>query len=432
MTLEAAPAMRTRLHGPALWVAWAALGLLSLVGIGILVLYLPQAYAIFAQPEQTSFAPELAALSISMPIYAAFRLAIEVVFICTFLFISGVLFLRKPDDWMVLLVSFTLATFVFLGLSASEDLMNTSRWWGYGLGFFRAAGLTSSFIVFFLLFPNGHFEPPAARWLALLWGGLCLIWLLSPEAYFNMVYGRSFMATLAPSLTLFLTVYSAGILAQVYRYRQVSNQTERQQTRWAVLGLAAAVFGFGLFYAPLALFPADFQHGLPGLLHGLVLTPLFYALVMLTPVLLAFSVLRYRLWEMKRFIGRSLVSGIVTVILALVYFGSMLLLQRFFLYFTGGWAEVAIVISTLGTAALFQPVRRVVKRRMEKALYGRSDATRVAARFGKALLNSPADLDALSQRLTGVVKDTLHCENVSLWLVEAPRLPRERQEPHEA
>ncbi len=66
------------------------------------------------------------------------------------------------------------------------------------------------------------------------------------------------------------------------------------------------------------------------------------------------------MYDIDILINRTLVFGTLTVLLALVYAGSVLFLQFLLSGFTGGNA-LASVASTLASAALFQPLRQGIQ-----------------------------------------------------------------------
>jgi hypothetical protein len=87
---------------------------------------------------------------------------------------------------------------------------------------------------------------------------------------------------------------------------------------------------------------------------------------------------------------------------------------------------VAIVVSTLLVAALFQPLRRRVQALIDRRFYRRKyDAARALAAFSSTVRNE-VDLNRLSEQLVGVVQETLQPGYISLWLrkTEGERAPR--------
>jgi hypothetical protein len=94
-------------------------------------------------------------------------------------------------------------------------------------------------------------------------------------------------------------------------------------------------------------------------------TTLTFFSLALIPLTLGMAILRYRLWDIDLIINRALVYTMLTASLALVYFGSVLLLQQLFQAITVGattqQSELEIVVSTLVIAALFRPLRQRIQ-----------------------------------------------------------------------
>ena len=134
-------------------------------------------------------------------------------------------------------------------------------------------------------------------------------------------------------------------------------------------------------------------------------------------VSLGIAVLRYRLFDIDIIIRRTLIYAVLTAMLALVYFGSVVLLQQFFRSLTGAsQSEIATIISTLAIAALFNPLRHRVQGAIDLRFYrNKYDAQQVLARFAQAARDE-VKLEKLTGELLNVVQDTMQPASVGLWM----------------
>ncbi len=148
----------------------------------------------------------------------------------TFLAVGVVIFWRRSDDWMALLLSITL---VLLGMvvftSSGNALARTSPLLSIvvtGLGFIAVTAL----VVVLYLFPDGRFIPLWTRFLV----------FPSVVVLLDMYQGRGRVPVLVLVPYLAFAAGSA-VYAWVFRYRQVSTAVERQQTMWVAFGLLGAI-----------------------------------------------------------------------------------------------------------------------------------------------------------------------------------------------
>jgi hypothetical protein len=142
------------------------------------------------------------------------------------------------------------------------------------------------------------------------------------------------------------------------------------------------------------------------------------------PVAVGVAVLRYNLYDIDHIINRTLVYGALTVLLAAGYVATILALQGIgdlvvqapFRAFLGQESALATVAATLAMAALFNPLRHRIQSFIDRSFYrSKYDAAKTLEEFSMKLRNE-TDLEALSDDLVGVVKDTMQPAHVSLWL----------------
>jgi hypothetical protein len=216
------------------------------------------------------------------------------------------------------------------------------------------------------------------------------------------------------SLLIFLVPLAAIIVSQLYRYRRISTPVQRQQTKWIVFGVTvAAGVVIGLTAIGL-LFPIG---GNANALGSTILANILFPIaVLLIPLSIGFSILRYRLYDIDVLINRTLVYGSLTALLALLYFGLIFSLQALFQGMSHQNNAVAIVVSTLVIAALFQPLRHRIQAIIDRRFYRRKyDAARIVAAFS-ATMRDEVELTQLSEHLLTVVQETMQPAHVSLWL----------------
>jgi hypothetical protein len=192
-----------------------------------------------------------------------------------------------------------------------------------------------------------------------------------------------------------------SVAAMIMRMDQAKG-AERQQLKWFVYTVALLVVGF------LAALLGFGQHS--------VAWNMGIAAFNFLPIAAGIAILRYRLYDIDVVINRTLVYGVLTAALALVYVGSIVLFQGLFRALSGGTSQLAVVASTLAIAALFVPLRRRVQAFVDRRFYRRKyDAAKTLETFS-VKLRDETDLEALNYDLVEVVKETMQPAHVSLWL----------------
>jgi hypothetical protein len=302
-------------------------------------------------------------------------------------------------------------------------------------------GLLGIYLI--LLFPDGKL--PSGRWRPLALFSAAVIVLqsaaegLAPGPLENQggvrnPFGLEALPWLQTAAYITLPLLPLCILAaavsMVLRYRSSRGEV-RQQIKWVAFVASFA----GLFYLGALVSPLIFQ---PEILRGARLSspPLWFELLSSiavagfagVPVAIGFAVLKYRLYDIDIIINRALVYGPLTVSLAAVYIGGVATTQALFRTLTGQeqQPQLAVVVSTLAIAALFNPSRRRIQGFIDRRFYrSKYDARKTLEAFSTRLRDD-TDLETLNDDLAGVISETLQPAHVSLWLrPDGP--PKERQ-----
>ena len=317
------------------------------------------------------------------------------------------LFRRRSDDGMALLVSLTM---VFLGgiiLTSTDDAFVRAY---PDMAVLREVlvpiGITLVIFLFFV-FPNGEFHP--RRWRP--------IWILGIFTYpISRMLVLAFALNENSSLQFSILIFPIAIFAQVYRFRRISTPTEKQQTKWVVLGLVGVIafmIGWGIIAT---VYPPD-QPSPERLRALLIVLPLGLAFAMLLPVAFTFSILRYRLWEIDVLVRRTVGYAVLTGILVAVYFSVIVILQGIFGGLTGQEdTPIVTVVSTLAIAALFNPLRTRIQDFIDRRFYRRKyDAEKTLQTYAH-LARDEVDLGRLSDALLETVENTMQPERISLMI----------------
>jgi hypothetical protein len=255
---------------------------------------------------------------------------------------------------------------------------------------------------FLVTFPDGRFVPR--------WSWLIGATLFVQGIFFQLPGPLNILSWPFPLIAIELVLaYGSPIAIQVYRYRRVSTAAQRQQTKWVIFGLVSALLLLFVSFFSGALFP-------PLSLYKLTADPFSSLAFLLIPLSISIAILRSRLWDIDFLINRTLVYGLLTITLALIYTGLVFGAQALLVGLIRNNDGIVIVGCTLIVAVLFQPLRHRIQNVIDRRFYRRKyDAQKTLAAFSTTL-RGELDLEQLREQLVAVVQETMQPTHVSLWL----------------
>ena len=327
--------------------------------------------------------------------------------------------------WAVMHFSAQYAIYTLLAVPSSLPASQAAAWmmcWVW----VPACGL----IVFLLLlFPDGRL--PNRRWRWFAWFSLLLTVVgvisqaLAPGSVYYLrgihnplgVEGLPNVGEQVQTVMFTLIFVSAGSL--FVRWLRASG-VERQQLKWFTYSSTLAISGVILTFT------------ISDAIGALWLEWVGYVVLVVgfigIPISMGIAILRYRLYNIDFLINRTIVYGLLTAILVALYFCGIVVLQRFFVLLTGQQSTLAVVASTLLIAALFNPLRRRIQSFIDRRFYrSKYDARKTLEAFS-AKLRDETDLDALSDDLVSVVRETMQPAHLSLWLGPSRRFVEDAEE----
>jgi hypothetical protein len=399
------------------YIGWLFLGIYLVLGITGLVLWSIIETSFYSQAPPTL--PEI----------------LIVVALAVWAFVGALLISRMPKNpigWLFSIFSICIVMddFVFGyayygsifqpgSLPGVEVMMVWLYWTTQPFGAFSLALL-------FALFPTGRTLSPV--WARLIWisGGAVIVYVLAAAIAPYPLISTPFPSDLLgmdgfnqeffdPVAIIAYSIFMLGIFASIsslFVRLSRSKGVERQQIKWFVFASAFFIPGLTLFslgfYMETPIAPLLFIGGV------LITLVSFFGI----PIAATIAILRYRLWDIDIIIRRTLVYGLLTVALALIYFITVIVLQQIVQRFTDQESPLIIVLSTLVIAALFSPLRKRIQEFIDRRFYRKHyDTAETLAQFATKVRDE-VDLEPLVDDLLQVVDSTMNPESLSLWLKE--------------
>lgn len=312
-------------------------------------------------------------LGLSLDTYAWSRIVTTGLGALLLFVMGGILFWRRSDDWMVLLVALLFAS---LGATNATDVLE------FGSPFWRMLEQSVllieslALLLTLALFPNGRFVPRWTLWIVLLYPAYVVFYLV----LLNQLHLLGWTLFNNPvNAVLWFGCWGILTLAQLYRYFRVSTPVEQQQTKWVAFTffvvLVVGIVGWVTTPTLLSLLHTGFLY--------LLTTNLAPFIGLFFPLSIGIAILRYRLWDIDFIINRTLVYGTLTAsviglyLLLVVSLGTLLQARGNFLI---------SLVSTGVIAVLFQPLRIRLQRGVNRLMFGeRDNPYTVISRLGQRL-----------------------------------------------
>jgi uncharacterized membrane protein YhdT len=343
---------------------------------------------------------------------------------------------ENPVGWLLCLYGFVIslsyfsAEYAIYALLAQPDSLPAGEAMAWVFSWMLPLVIGFSTLSY-LLFPTGRL--PSRRWRWAVWltvafivvGVLLGAFSSGPLSDLGPIQNPLGIVSLADiySAILYTTfsVLLVAVISSVFVRLRRAGGVEHQQIKWFAYAVAANAIAVVVAYV----------------IPGLIETPLWFErvgfalnniVIPAIPIAIGIAILRYRLYDIDILINRTLVYGSLTLMLALVYFGGVTATQVVFTALTGQeeQPQLTIVVSTLVIAALFTPLRRRIQSFIDRRFYRRKYDARKTLEAFSAQLRDETDLNALSEDLVGVVRETMQPAHVSLWL--RPDTPRKGEQ----
>jgi signal transduction histidine kinase len=309
----------------------------------------------------------------------------------TFVGMGLFLFWRRTNDWLAIMTSMMLIA-TGVGFWPNTIILPLLRpAWQLPAALLQATFFT--LIIYFLtLFPNGRFVPRWTRLIMITWTVLAASWLVTPLL-------NPYRSHTHASLLLFVGWCGLLFLAQLYRYRQTVNSSERLQMKWVLGGLGATTTCFAALILLAALGTLLRLPPIPNLL-----TALLGLSSLLLPITIGLAILRYHLYDVDVVINHTLVYGGLTAVTLTLY---IFIVGGFSLLFQTQNNLLASLLATGLIAVLFQPVRERLQRGVNRLMFGeRDDPYKVLSQLGRQLGETAVPTQTLPT-VTATITQTL-------------------------
>ena len=336
-------------------------------------------------------------------------------FVTLFVLLCAVLFVRRTDNpvtALLLLFSCAIAAYIIV-LSHRMRLhfwVEPASYFAIAIPLFMLPKLVVSIIHHLLLvypLPSPRFAKRPLPWLAVIYGtpqllmlGLIVV-LRGRSAGNGLVWFQSWFQG-QQTVTFAWLLLAIPLLVLAGRRSRAMFEAQMQFRIFV-----AAILSYPLLALLLFSFPSwiGVEFSVPQVVRPFLFLPLIVGLYV--------AITRFRLFDIDRLLNRTLVYGLLTGLVGLLYFG---LVAAVGLVLQQGRSPVAAVGTAIVVALLLRPVRAWVQNGINRLMYGqRNDPFAVLSEVDK-LLTSAGTTQGTAQQLAQLVQTSLRLPFVQLVL----------------
>jgi signal transduction histidine kinase len=382
---------------------WAAVFILTLV---YAVLHLTSGAALqgVAGEWLVGLGLPAATATFSREAFFVYLVILRYVGLAVFWLVALLIFWRRSDDRIALYVAWLL-----LLMPISLALADGEGPWQTLIAFLGMA----LFLLLLFLFPDGRIIPRSPRGRIVLLTGLLATPFIALALLRTILPGYSSDEQGYRSFLLsFAVVMACGVASQLYRYRNVSNPVEHQQTKWVLFGLSAQLIWilWSLWWILFDFQPLD---NINEATWALITLHINFLIPLLIPVTLGVAVLRYRLWDIDPLINRSVVYVALTSIIIMLY---ILIVGVLGVLFQARGSLFLALLATGTAAVIFQPLRGRLQKAVNRLMYGeRDDPLQTLNRLSRQLEQADATEEILPS-LVETIAAALKLPYVAIFL----------------
>ncbi len=339
----------------------------TLIGIWmVVVFYTAMVLGAMLSPQFPSFqSSNMMQIILGIPtlLQLVIEYGIDFLMMLGFCVIGGILIVRRSDDWFAIFTSLFLITFGVRITNLANSIAITPGYETSG-GLILALG-DIGIVLFSMLFPDGKFVP---RWLKFI-APLLILSMLGIYIFPNAPF---FWNTMGRTGYLIVTTswYTIGILASIHRYLHHATLAQKQQIRWAFIGVMGPFSWYLIFAVLKNIVPAFSGAGLWASGFEIVSRLAGIFLFLMLPLFVTIAIAQTRLFDIDLLINRSIVYGFLTVGLGLA-FGLIFSLISVIStnIHQGDQSFMVAIVFAVFAGALFQPARKKLQRFVDRFFY---------------------------------------------------------------